>query len=137
MKIIALKGDDDCGKSTTLNLVYDSLVNVKSTTSTPKNIIGNPIYDDFECVVTLIDGKSIGFFTMGDLANLTLNAIDRFEQQNVDVLVLAINAKFVRPETKILKFSNIIINKRIAISKSNSIMQTENDKDCNTIISLI
>ena len=43
MKIIALKGHNSSGKSTTLNLVYDELCNnLGAKILSPKNVLGNP-----------------------------------------------------------------------------------------------
>lgn len=137
MKIIALRGDSDCGKSTTLNLVYNLLIKIRGKKSTPKIVLGNPDQNDFECIVTLKDGTTVGFYTMGDYANPTLQAIDYYEEENVDILVLATNTKFVRPLAKITKFNNHIIDKFIAVPKSVATMQAEDDKYCATIISLI
>lgn len=138
MRIIALKGEDDCGKSTTLNLVYDSLMNITGTTSTNKIIIGEPIHRDFECTVTMTNQRTIGFYTMGDFARDTIKAINTFEARNVDILVLATNSKFTQPTIRINKFPNShIIMKSIPSVKSPTNTDAENQKDCNHILSLV
>ena len=49
MKIIALIGKDHCGKTTTLNIVHDLML--ENGKSTCKITIGNPIYKDFSDII--------------------------------------------------------------------------------------
>lgn len=138
MKIIALKGKDRCGKSTTLNMVYNCLMNNKGTTSTHKTILGNVVHKDFECIVTMINQTTVGFHTMGDYSRLTLQAINAFLILKVDILILATNSKFKNPTIRISQFPNShIIAKSVASTKSVSNNNTENQKDCHHILSLL
>ncbi|MGG1921689.1 hypothetical protein AB1278_07755 [Chryseobacterium sp. NRRL B-14798] len=138
MRIIALKGKGNSGKSTTLNLVYDSLINIQGNRSTPKKILGNPVQRDFECIVTRINQTTIGFYTMGDYSKYTLQAINAFQLLNVDILILATNSKFKKPTRRINQFPNShIIMKSIPNVKSTVNMNAENQKDCNQILSLL
>lgn len=134
MKIIALKGANSTGKSTTLNLVYDALMSISGNKSTPKKIFGN----DFECTVTQTNGTKIGFYTMGDYSGHTLKAIDTFQQLNVDILVLATNAKFKKPTVKIGQFpGSHILQKSVAHPKNKASNTVENQKDCTAVIALL
>lgn len=138
MKIIALKGKDRCGKSTTLNMVYNCLMNNKGTTSTPKTILGNVVHKDFECIVNMINQMTVGFHTMGDYSRLTLQAINAFLILKVDILILATNSKFKNPTIRISQFPNShIIAKSVASTKFVSNNNTENQKDCHHILSLL
>ncbi|WP_278379559.1 hypothetical protein [Chryseobacterium arthrosphaerae] len=138
MKIIALKGKNKSGKTTTLNLVYDFLINIQGNKSTPKKILGNVEQKDFECIVTMINQTTVGFYTMGDYSGMTLQAINAFQIHKVDILILATNSKFKKPTIRINQFpdSHIII-KSVAKLKSVSNSNTENQKDCDHILSLL
>lgn len=135
MKIIALKGENSCGKSTTLNLVYDELIK-RGGVSTPKVVIGNPVYNDFECIVTYLS-KTIGFYTMGDYSGYTIDAIKKYAAIPVDILILATNDRFVKPTIEILKYPNNTLPKRIAIPMNITNNMVANQADCATIISYI
>ena len=138
MKIIALKGANSTGKSTTLNLVYDALMSTPGNKSTPKKTLGNPIHRDFECTVTQTNGTKIGFYTMGDYSGHTLKAIDIFQQLNVDILVLATNAKFKKPTLRIGMFlGSHILQKSVAHPKNKANNIAENQKDCSAVIALL
>jgi ABC-type dipeptide/oligopeptide/nickel transport system ATPase component len=84
---IALVGRSSCGKSTTLNLVYDLLVERGATVEKEKIVLGNPIQKDFECVLNY-KGKKIAFYTMGDYVDMW-NKIKPYE--TCDVLILAVS----------------------------------------------
>ncbi|MDV2459571.1 hypothetical protein CMU96_17470 [Elizabethkingia anophelis] len=135
MKIIALKGGNSCGKSTTLNLVYDELIR-RGGTSTPRVVIGNPSHNDFECIVTYLS-KTIGFYTMGDYSGYTINAIKKYASIPVDILILATNDRFVKPTIEISKYPNNILTKTIATPVNIANNMIANQTDCATIISLI
>lgn len=133
MKIIALKGAQRTGKSTTLTLVYD-VMSTSGNTSSPKKIFGN----DFECIVTKANQVKIGFCTMGDYSEYTLKAINTFQQLNVDILVLAINAKFKKPTLRIGQFpGSHVLQKSVALPKNKANNTVENQKDCIAIIALL
>jgi hypothetical protein len=52
MKVIMLSGDTNKGKSTTLNLVYDSISSEDPKDIVePKKVLGNPEQKDFECII--------------------------------------------------------------------------------------
>lgn len=135
MKTIALRGPSSSGKSSTLNLVYDELINnLGAIVLNPKIVVGNPIYNDFESVVSY-KSKKIAFYTMGDYAGKTIEAIEKFKALSVDILIIATNEKFIRPLRKIPSPPNVITLKTIASPKSVSNNLVANILDCNTIIS--
>lgn len=137
MKIIALNGADSCGKSTTLNLVYDELVNnLGATVITSKVVLGNPIHKDFECTI-IYKSMKIAFFTMGDLSRESTEAIKKYQSLSIDILIIAINNKFVNPLKLIISFLHIIVPKTIANPKNSTNIDGANIGDCNTIISNI
>lgn len=137
MKIIALNGADSCGKSTTLNLVYDELINnLGASVMVPKTVLGNPIHKDFECTI-IYKSMKIVFFTMGDASRESSEAIKKYQSLNVDILIIAINNKFVNPLKLIMNFLHIIVPKTIAIPKNSTNIDLANIGDCNIIISHI
>ena len=70
MKVIALRGEADTGKTETLNIVYQLLLS--SGYKQIKNhfeVLGNPIIRDFLDILENDETKiKIGFATMGDYA---------------------------------------------------------------------
>ena len=66
MNVLALKGEPNCGKTETLNLVYHLLLlNGYKQVSGHFRVLGNPIIRDF--IDVLVQGdKKIGIVTQGD-----------------------------------------------------------------------
>lgn len=133
MKIVALKGGDSTGKSSTLNLVYDDLVGSGATIINPKVVLGNPAQKDFECVL-LYSSKQIAFYTMGDYAKNTIASIKKYNLLCVDILILATNDKFVTPTVEIVKYPNVILPKTLASPKNKANNLIANQGDCLIIL---
>jgi hypothetical protein len=133
MRIIALRGGNSCGKTTTLNLVYDDIINKNGGVSTSKKQEGGD-KKDFSDIVNY-KGLKIAFFTMGDFSIHTINAINKYDGLGVDVLVLASNIKFVKPIRLIMSYTHNLINKTIA--SNHSLEATTNQSDAAIIFSMI
>lgn len=99
MKIIVLTGPSSCGKTTTLNAVYDELVNKLGASSTPKQKEGGAA-NDFSAIVTWHNIK-IAILTMGDYAYRVIECIDYFEKQGCDIFITACNDRFTTPFKKV------------------------------------
>ncbi|MHB8259181.1 MAG: hypothetical protein ACYDCN_15465 [Bacteroidia bacterium] len=134
MRIIALRGSDSCGKTTTLNLVYNMLVVPSLGTSTCKAQEGGDKLD-FSDVIINYKEKRIAFFTMGDFSICTIHAIIRYNSLNIDVLVLATNDKFVKPINLIMNYTPNLIPKTKALNPSLEV--AANQTDAQTIFNLI
>lgn len=107
MRIIAIIGPTSCGKTTTLNLVYQELL--KTYTSTNKQQLGgNP--NDFSDILTG-NRKKVAIFTMGDYSKPLISAILDYANQNCDFLICACNTNRVKPQNLISKYPNNIFNK--------------------------
>jgi ABC-type dipeptide/oligopeptide/nickel transport system ATPase component len=130
---IALVGRSSCGKSTTLNLVYDSLVERGATVEKEKIVLGNPIQKDFECVLNY-KGKKIAFYTMGDFPDKIGGEIKPYEE--CDVLILAIATDKFGSEQALSLFNSgtdHIVHKTIDVAN-----QLEANKgDCDGIMRLL
>ena len=136
MKIIALSGKSGCGKSTTLNMVYKSVINTGGI-STCKQALGNPSGIDFSDIV-INNGLKVAFFTMGDYSGLLVNAIRDYNALGIEVLVCAYNIHFTNPLKAMQKIA--IPNPYILPKAPSSSVITEfvaNDSDAKLIISLI
>lgn len=133
MELIVLAGPDSCGKTTTINLVYNRVL-AAGGVSTGRTALGsNPL--DFEDVVNY-KGKRVAFFSMGDYAGALINAIHRYNALPVDTFVGATNTKFVRPGRLIATFQHHnIIPKTLATATLTETVA--NDRDANTIFALI
>ena len=133
MRIIALRGADSCGKTTTLNLVYDDLISKGAVVSVSKTQVGGD-KKDFEAILTY-KGKQVAIYTMGDYAYKTIEAIDKYDSLGVDVLICASNTRFKKPIKMILTYSSNIVVKSVASISANRVI--ENTKDASTIVGLI
>ncbi|WP_411811042.1 hypothetical protein ACLB9Y_12975 [Chryseobacterium scophthalmum] len=139
MRIIALRGSRDCGKSTTLNLVYQELISNTSYCIDEgiREVLGNPTMNDFECVVRLVDNRNIAFYTMGDYMRDIPYAIERYAKMKVDILILASNTNYYNHLTAITRYPFTIVNKLIAFPQNEENNNVCNFQDCGTILSLI
>ncbi|WP_430408701.1 hypothetical protein [Kordia sp.] len=135
MRIIALRGEGNCGKTTTLNLVYDDLIAKGATVFIAKKQVGGD-KRDFETVL-IYHGKKIAFFTMGDYSIYLIEAIIKYEALKVDILICASNIKFVKPIKKIVTYNHNLVIKSIASPKTKTANSIENNKDATTIVGLI
>jgi hypothetical protein len=115
MIILALIGGDSCGKTTTLNIVYEIIIKEEGV-SKLKITEGNPINKDFSDIVCY-KSKNVAFFSMGDYSNITTRIIKEYDTHNVDFLILASNIKFKKPIKLIARFENQLIEKTIVIDK--------------------
>ncbi len=136
MRIIALRGGNSCGKTTTVNLVYDKiLLPTNGGVSTGKlQVGGNKM--DFSDIVTY-KGLTVAFFSMGDIARDTKNAIHFYDSLKVDVLVIACNTKFSTPINLIVTFAHNLVIKTIASPRNTSNNNIANTTDANIIFGLI
>lgn len=136
MRIIALRGGDSCGKTATINLVYDRLLlPINGGTSTGKRKVGGDIRD-FEDIVNY-KGQTVAFYSMGDLAYATIGAINKFDKLGIDVLIIASNTKFVRPIQLIMTFAHNLVVKKLAVPSNPTNDLAANTLDANTIFGLI
>lgn len=135
MRIIALQGMPDIGKTSTLNLVYDMLVLNGGGVSTIRQPLGGDPRDFSDIVVR--GTQRIAFFTMGDYSTYLANAIYDYDRQGCDVLVCALstnNAK-VRANNALNQFNTTRINKTIAPNGTSEL--ATNTADAQTIFNLI
>lgn len=108
MNIIVLVGPSSCGKSTTLNIVYQLLLTQGAVSTNRQQEGGNP--KDFSDIVEW-QGKKIAFFTMGDYSGALVTAIRYYFAQNCDTLICACNNRFSRPFDEFVKHNTLHINK--------------------------
>lgn len=135
MKIIVLQGMPNTGKTRTLNLVSDLLLQSVGI-STNRQVIGNPVQNDFSDII-LWNNLKIAFFTMGDYSTYLANAIYDYNNQNCDVMVCALstNTAKVRANNALNNFNAIRINKTIAPNQNAEI--AINTADAQTLYNLI
>lgn len=100
MKIILLFGTTNCGKTSTIKAVYDSL---KSHSDIIKyEEIGNA--DGDICSVLKYHGALIAICSMGDYSNFVCDRIKEYDQMGCSIFICACNDKFVRPFTRIEQY---------------------------------
>lgn len=125
MKIIALKGEEDSGKSHTINIVYYFLLR-DGYVQVPNNyrpLRGNPKFEDCIDILTK-DGKKVGIIGMGDYSsspNIDYSLeklLDEIEKKECDICICACQNK---PEiiSALSKYPHhIIINKTTSTIES-------------------
>jgi hypothetical protein len=131
MKIIILEGDKDKGKTTTMGVVFVALHmnGGKVNTFTP---LDTPSGMDFEAVFDYPDPTDekktlkVAIYSKGDIIADCNAAIQKYSQQNMDVLIMAFSKK-VRP----LKFPQnnqpIKVKKTVATSIISEVQANVND----------
>lgn len=88
MKIILLAGNANVGKTSTMNIVYNRLIQegaILDKGTPPEQ--SEKKKKDFECVL-LYKGQKVAVHSEGDFENECVEAIERFRDR-ADVLVLA------------------------------------------------
>lgn len=136
MKIIALRGYSNSGKTTTLNKLYDELVNNQGyVVHTPQQTL--PGNDDFECILEN-DGQKVAIFTLGDYIYALGLAMGYYSALGVNTLVIA-------DSNKKYYISNPLFNSReldknyIVVSKNSggSNPAQQNIEDDNAIANIL
>jgi hypothetical protein len=126
-----LLGPSNCGKTTTLTLVYQELLR-QSFQSTHWVKEGDPA--DFSDVVTL-NSRSISILTMGDVSARVLKGIHDADLQKYDVFITACNDRFLKPPRKIgLYPGSVVIHK---IPQPTNLQAIDNQNLSQQIIGLL
>jgi tRNA uridine 5-carbamoylmethylation protein Kti12 len=128
MKIILLTGPPRSGKTTTLNMLYDTVTdNGKKNIEVPRCDIGAA--SDFECVLNY-KNKKVEIFSAGDSYHECIKAIIAYA--NRDVLVLAYSTKFCRALDVVIKSYDFhcVVKKRRATDQ-------DNERACKEILACI
>ncbi len=137
MKVILLSGKSNCGKTTTLNLVYDKIKKDDSFSIIEEKPELEKSPDDFECLIKY-KGKEVAFFTMGDYPDDIVEAFERYEL-GCDILICACSEKLKKeqnnPYDKIKAYSHRIIEKREG--KSEREFEEKNNTDVEEIIRVL
>ena len=135
MRIIVLQGMPNTGKTITLNIVYNLLLQSGGVSSN-NQAIGNPLQNDFSDIV-LRGNQRIAFYTMGDYSTYLANAIYNYERQNCDLMICALSTDTpkVRANNALNQFNATRINK--AIASHSSIELAINTADAQIIFNLI
>lgn len=131
-KIIVLTGQSNCGKSSTLNLVYDQIFSKGAKIIIPKKTLGDPNQKDFTTVLDY-KGRRIAFYTMGDYSdNLINDAIEFYNTQNydVDILVIAFSVKISWSKDvffELSKYQSFLIPKTVVTNPTLESISNQND----------
>lgn len=138
MKIIALRGKENSGKSHVINIVYQFLLNRGFVQITGNfRVLGNFIYDDIIDILEK-DGIKIGIIGTGDyeIGPLGLkNLLKELEKKNCDFIVCACRTN-PKIEKAIITYLNYIwVDKTLSIDTSND--RITNNTDANKIINLL
>jgi hypothetical protein len=140
MRIIVLQGMPNKGKTNTIWLVRNLLLN-NGGNPIPNEfqIFGNnqiQYKDDFKDIINY-NGMKVALCSMGDYSIYLANAVYDYDRQGCDVLVCALstnNAK-VRANNALNQFNTTRINKTIAPNRNNPTI--ENTADAQTIFNLL
>jgi GTPase SAR1 family protein len=134
MKIVALRGDSNSGKTTSLNMLYAELLNRGAKPINPQHAL--PGKNDFECVVEY-GGKKIAIFSLGDFIFALGLAMGYYSALEVDTLVIAdSNKKYVKnPLFKSRQFdSNYIVIPKVKGGKNPAQQQAADQKAVQDIL---
>lgn len=139
MKVIALSGAVDTGKSHVINIVYTFLLR-NGYTQIPGYFreLGNPAYEDFIDILEK-EGKKVGFVGMGDyitgVGRGLKNLLEELKTKGCDVAVCACrdNPKIIAAVTAYL--THDIVNKTLSTGREND--RIVNVADALTMITYI
>ncbi|MGU3376132.1 hypothetical protein [Chryseobacterium sp. M5A1_1a] len=131
MKVIALSGAADTGKSHTINIIYTFLLR-DGYLQVPGNfrVLGNPSIEDFIDILER-DGKKVGFIGMGDYiigeGKSLKSLLEELESKGCDTALCA-----ARDLPRILAAvqaypHHIIINKTLSTGDENNRIVNTND----------
>lgn len=145
MKVIALRGEADTGKTETLNIVYQLLLS--SGYKQIKNhfeVLGNPIIRDFLDILENDETKiKIGFATMGDYARNSKKypcrnvkcLLKKLEDKGCDIVICACRESIKATVDAVKKYKNIIVDKTVTVDEE--IERLVNNADANKIYSIV
>lgn len=94
MKLIILSGPKNCGKTKSLNVLHDLLMNLGRMTEKSRVQVGNPIQNDFEYLLEGPNSIQIAISTWGDYPDLLNDFCRRY--CNCDAVICACNMNFMR-----------------------------------------
>ena len=99
MKILMLAGPERSGKTTTINMVYDYLMNRHAQPIIPRPI--STKIQDFEAVLNCLnlkgEQKKVALASMGDYATDVIHYMSFYEGMGCDVLICACREYFSNP----------------------------------------
>ncbi|MCC9019764.1 hypothetical protein [Flavobacterium lipolyticum] len=134
MEIIVLEGSSNTGKSTTIGLLYQLLLNVGTSTN-KQPLGGDP--KDFSDIVINYKNLKIAVFSMGDNSTAISQAIVHYNNQKCDLFIcsLSTGTPKIRANNRINQFNNTRISKTIA---SQILTESQaNNNDASRIFALI
>lgn len=134
MEIIVLEGPSDTGKSTTIGLLYQLLLNVGTSTN-KQPLGGDP--KDFSDIVINYKNLKIAIFSMGDFSTAISKAIVEYNNQNCDFFICSLSTRTpkIRANNRINRFKNTRVSKTVA---SQSLTESQaNNNDANRMFALI
>ena len=137
MKIVALRGGSNSGKTTSLNMLYAELLNRGAKPINPQHAL--PGKNDFECIVEY-KGKRVAISTIGDYIFALGLAMGYYSALEVDTLVIAdSNKKYVKnPLFKSRQFdSNYIVIPKVKGGKNPAQQQIADQKAVQDILAVL
>ena len=137
MKIVALRGDSNSGKTTSLNMLYAELLNRGAKPINPQHAL--PGKNDFECIVEYKE-KRVAISTIGDYIFALGLAMGYYSALEVDTLVIAdSNKKYVKnPLFKSRQFdSNYIVIPKVKGGKNPAQQQIADQKAVQDILAVL
>jgi len=143
MKIIALKGNDNSGKSETLNIVYQLMLFSSYTQALPGpkhfGVLGNPVNRDFMDILVK-DDRRIGFATMGDFATkkdaCVADLLAYLLSQGCDTAICACNTRLLGTIKAVEAYPNHqFIDKGVTLTESEE--RIKNGQDARQIFNMV
>lgn len=135
MELIILEGLSNTGKTTTIGLLHQILLQNVGISTNRQPLGGDP--NDFSDIVINYRNLKIAIFTMGDNSTAISQAILNYDNLNCDFFVcsLSTGTPKIRANNRINQYQNTRIQK--TISSQNITEIQANTNDANQLFSLI
>lgn len=135
MEIIVLEGLPNKGKTETIGIVYDLVINAKGVSQGRSQVGSDP--RDFEDIVTGYKSKKIAFYSAGDQSNFLANAVRKYAAAKCDLLIcaLSLNGSKLNANKAINKHVNTRVPK--TIEPNPNLRSKVNNADAQKIYAMI
>ncbi len=145
MKIIALRGKENTGKTSSIKLFYKKLLKNEAKELLYVDEYGGVKYEDFYAIVSF-KGKTIGITSYGDNGNVLAEPFKEFYNHKCDIVVTACRVretdkgslKFIRTQnSEIIYVEKIYIENADELPDNDEFIEKINDRQADILLNAL